>query len=215
MVNFMTSALLPHANDETGVCCPHAQGVSRVLTGDVRCAQLLLDTIANDSSREHHVAICTATNCLRHLHVGVVYPFRDCACSECLPFLLPPRFFFVLIRGGSLNRRLLTDFPFSERIAVLVASHPGDDREAVRSFAVLYDVRRFDIVYIPTIFDVVSSNAPPPQRDGHHATFISTLTIPMDVMNTHTRDAQVGDDASCSEAVAEENGATKTVGFAV
>lgn len=37
----------------------------------------------------------------------------------------------------------------------------------------------------------------------------------MDVLNTHTRDARLGDDASCSEAVAEEYGVTKTVGFAV
>jgi hypothetical protein len=37
---------------------------------------------------------------------------------------------------------------FPERIAVLVAGHPGHDWEALRSFAVLYDVRRFYIVYI-------------------------------------------------------------------
>ena len=43
----------------------------------VRCAQLLSDTIANLSSREHYVAICTATDCLRYLPVSNVYPFRD------------------------------------------------------------------------------------------------------------------------------------------
>jgi hypothetical protein len=215
MVKFTTSDILPHANDEAGVCRPHTQGVSHVSTGTVRCAQPLSGTIANLSSREHHVAICTATNCLRHLRVGAVYPFRDCAYGECLSFFSLSDSVFVLVRGGSLKRRLLTDFPFSERAAVLVTSPPGDDREAVCPFAVLYDVRCFYIVYIPTIFDIVSSNAPPPRRDGQHATPISTLTIPMDVMNTHTRDARVGDDASCSEAVAEEYGATKTVGFAV
>ncbi|KAN0136624.1 hypothetical protein V8E53_005671 [Lactarius tabidus] len=68
-------------------------------------------------------------------------------------------------------------------------------------------------LYVLSLFYMI--NAPPPRRDGQHATPISTLTIPMDVMNTHTRDARVGDDASCSEAVAEEYGATKTVGFAV
>lgn len=116
----------------------------------------------------------------------------------------------------SLERRLLTtSSPFLESTAVLVAGHPGDDREALRPFTVLSDVRRFYIVYVSIIPDVLSSNAQPPERDGQHTTFISTLTIPMEVMNTHTRDARVGDDASCSEIVAEEYGAAKTIGFAV
>lgn len=38
-------------------------------------------------------------------------------------------------------------FLFSERFAVLADGHPGDDREALRSFAVLHDVRRIDLVY--------------------------------------------------------------------
>ena len=61
---------------------------------------------------------------------------------------------------------------------------------------------------------MLRSNAQTPQRDGQHTTFISTLTIPMEVMNTQTRDVQVRDDAY-SENVAEEYGASKAVGFAV
>lgn len=155
MVEFTTtSALLPHANDEAGVCRRHAQGVSHVLMKIVRCAQLLSYTIANLSSRKHHVAVCAATDCLRYLLVGTVYPFCDRASGECLPFL-SPLINLSPCSGSSLERRsLTTDFPSSERTAVLVTGHPGDDREAIRSFAVLYDVRRFDIVYIPIIVDV-------------------------------------------------------------
>lgn len=86
----------------------------------------------------------------------------------------------------------------------------------------LYVLSMFYMVYVASISSTfrsflmsLSSNAQPPQRDGQHPTFISTLTIPMDVLNTHTRDPRVGDDASCSEAVVEEYGTTKTVGFAV
>jgi hypothetical protein len=112
-----------------------------------------------------------------------------------------------------------TDFLFSERIAVLVAKYPGDDREAVRYFAVLHDVRRFDLACISvvhTISDVVSSNARYLQPDEHPTSFMSTLTIPMEVMHTRSRDARGGDDANGEIVDADsECGPAKTVEFAV
>jgi hypothetical protein len=39
-------------------------------------------------------------------------------------------------------------FSFSEKFAVLADGYPGDDREALRSFTVLHDVRRFDLASI-------------------------------------------------------------------
>jgi hypothetical protein len=109
-----------------------------------------------------------------------------------------------------------TGFLFSERIAVLVAEYPGDDREALPSFTVLHYVRRSDpcVSVVHTISDVVSSNAQPLRPDEHPSTFMSTLTIPMEVMHTRTRDARGGDDAS-SEIVAAECGPAKVVAFAV
>ena len=111
-----------------------------------------------------------------------------------------------------------TGFLFSERIAVLGVEHPGDDREALRSFTVLHYVCRFDLAFISVVHaisDVVSSNALPLQPDEHPTTFMSTLTIPMDVMNTRTRDTRGGGDDTCSEIVAVECGPVKTVEFAV
>jgi len=67
-------------------------------------------------------------------------------------------------------------------------------------------------LYVLSLFYMI--NAQTPQRDGPQTTFVSTLTIPMEVMNTQTRDIQVGEDAS-SENVAEDYGTTKSVGFAV
>jgi hypothetical protein len=86
-------------------------------------------------------------------------------------------------------------FLFSERFAVLADGHPGDDREALRSFAVLHDVRRFDLVSISLfalISDAVSSNAQPLQSDRLPSAFISTLTVPADVMYLRSRGTRGG-----------------------
>lgn len=56
----------------------------------VVCAQLLLGTIANRSSREHRMAICTATDSLRHMRIRILYHILDQASGKC-PRLLPLR----------------------------------------------------------------------------------------------------------------------------
>jgi hypothetical protein len=100
---------------------------------------------------------------------------------------------------------LTTEFPFSGKFEVLAESYSGDDREALRSFIVLHDVRRFDLACISvicTISDVMSSNAQalggPRQSDEQPSPFVSTLTVPAEVLCTLTLDARVGD-LACSE----------------
>jgi len=82
--------------------------------------------------------------------VSVIYiRFSTARQVSALPFYPCSGFFWRLVRGSSLERRTLTTgFPFSEKIAVLADGYPGDDREALRSFAVLHDVRRFDLTCI-------------------------------------------------------------------
>lgn len=46
---------------------------------------------------------------------------------------------------------LTTSFSFLVSIAALDAGCPADDREALCSFAVLYDVRRLDIAYASVV----------------------------------------------------------------
>jgi len=114
----------------------------------------------------------------------------------------------------------MTGFPFSAKNAVLADGYPSDDREALRSFAVLLYVRRFDLTclmisVVHTISDVVSSNpsTKPLQQDERSTMFISTLTVPAEAMNTVTRDAR-GVDTACGEISAECRPA-RTVDFAV
>ena len=108
------------------------------------CPQLLLNTILNLSSREHRVAICAATDSLRHLRVRILHPILDRASSNCPHFCPCPGFFRRLVCRSSLERRTLTiGFPFSERISALDADFPADDRETLRSFAVLRDASAF------------------------------------------------------------------------
>lgn len=46
---------------------------------------------------------------------------------------------------------LTINFPLSERISDLVADFPADDWKALRSFAVLHDVRPLDIACISVV----------------------------------------------------------------
>jgi hypothetical protein len=108
---------------------------------------------------------------------------------------------------------LTTGFPFSEKIAVLAIGYPGDGCEALRSFAALHDVRRFDLVCISlihTISDAMSSNARPLQLEERPSVFISTFTVPAEAI---TREAR-GRDVAYSDISAECESKT-TVGFAV
>ena len=98
-------------------------------------------------------------------------------------------------------------------------SSPGDDREALRSFAVLPNVRCFEFActsVVHTVSDLVSSNAQPlKQLDERHTNFASTLTVPpMEPENSHTWDARVGGNA-CSEMAIASYGHEKTIGYAV
>ena len=117
----------------------------------------------------------------------------------------------------SLERQTLTtSFPFSEKVAVLADGYSGHDREALRSFAALHDVRRFDftrVLVIHTIYDIVSSNAQPLQPDEQPTGFISTLTVPAEVVYILTRDAP-GGEVVCRDISAESRSAT-TVDSAV
>ena len=65
------------------------------------CAQLLLGTIATLSSYEHRVAICTATDSLRHLHVRVLCPVLERTSSECLNFCPCPQDSFGVFYMGA------------------------------------------------------------------------------------------------------------------
>lgn len=112
---------------------------------------------------------------------------------------------------------MLTTFSFSGRFGVLAQGFPGNDWEALRSFAFLHDVRHFYLAYISVVYtmsNVVYSNARtlggPLHPDEPPTTFISTLTVPTEVF---TRDARVGD-VTCSE-IAAGHGPVRTIGFAV
>ncbi len=92
----------------------------------------------------------------------------------------------------------------------------SDDWEALRSFALLHDVRRLDVVCVSvvhTISDLMSSNAQPLQPDERPTTFISTLTVPAEFMYTQTRNARVRD-VACGET-ATECGPARTLDFPV
>lgn len=46
------------------------------------CVQLLMGTIANNSSCEHRVAICTTTDSLRHNYIRALPPNIDCGSGK-------------------------------------------------------------------------------------------------------------------------------------
>src|SRR6266702_4582447 len=130
----------------------HVRCVSCVNEMPVVRAQLLSGTIADLSSREHRLAICAATDSLRHLRVRTLYPIHDRASGKCPHFCPFSGFFWRLVRESSLEQRTLTTgFSFLESIAALDADCPADDREALRSFAVLHDVRRLDVACISVV----------------------------------------------------------------
>ena len=119
---------------------------------------------------------------------------------------------------------LTTGFPFSDKNTVLDDGCSADYREALRSFAVLLDVRHVKPCFhlactstVHAISDVVSSNARSLQQLGERHTVVpSTLTVPMETGTalTITRGTQVGGD-ECSEIAVADYGHEKTVGFAV
>src|ERR1700761_764772 len=92
-------------------------------------------TAATLSLHQHRVAVGTAADSLHHLPLRGLRSILDCRSSKCLPFV------------PELSRATGTDcgFPFSEKFAGLADGCPGYDREALCSFAVLHDVRRFDL----------------------------------------------------------------------
>ena len=96
---------------------------------------------------------------------------------------------------------------------------PGDDREALRSFAILPNVRCFELActsVVHTVSDLVPSNAQPLKQQNERRTmFASTLTVPpIETENSHTWDVRVGGNA-CSEMAIASYGHEKTVGYAV
>jgi hypothetical protein len=116
------------------------------------------------------------------------------------------------------RRTLTTGFPFSGKIAVLAGGYPGDGREALCSFSALHDVRHFDLTCISvihTIDDIVSSNTKPLQPGELPTTFISTLTVPAEVMYTRTRDTRGGGIASGHSEIVAEPGPVRTLDFVV
>ena len=133
------SALLPHANNEAGVCSPQTQGTSQPLRCLPVCGFNI--TIADLSSCERRVAICPAADTLHYLPVCDLCPIWGSASSRC-PLFCPCSEFF---RGCSLDRSrmLTTGFTFSGRSEVLAEGHSSGDWEALRSFAFLHDVRCF------------------------------------------------------------------------
>ena len=110
----------------------------------------------------------------------------------------------------------VADFLFSENIAVLADGYPDDNREALRSFIVAHNVRRFDLARISvihTISDAISSNAQGLNPDEQPTTLpVSTLTVPTGV-NTLTPDARWGG-VACGQISAECSPVT-TIAFAV
>ena len=121
----------------------------------------------------------------------------------------------ILVRDSSPERGTLT-FSFLDTITTLDAGCPADDREALRSFAVLHGVRCAPIKYhlyfggSHAISGVVYSNAQSLQPDEYPTAFMSTLTVPTEVLY---RDARGGDVAR-GEIVAGR-GLTRTVDFVV
>ena len=180
-------------------------------------AQPLLAITANLSSCEHRVAICTAANTLHHLPLHTLCPIIGSASSKCLCL---GSFCCLAVRGPLERRSLTASSTFSGRFGVLAETYPGDDWKALCPFTISYDVRRFDLACIsvtPTISDVVSSKVQqlggPRQLDEQPTTFISTLTVPTEVLHTLTRDARVGDVARSEIAVGR--GPARAVEFAV
>lgn len=104
--------------------------------------------------------------------------------------------------------------PSLDTITALDANCPTDDREALRPFFVLYDVCRFDISCVSVVYTLRVSNSQPlqPQPDEGSTTFISTLTVPTEVLYTFTRDTRM----SCGEIqIATGRGTARRVDFAV
>ena len=103
--------------------------------------------------------------------------------------------------------------PSLDAITALDANYPTDDREALRPFSVLYDVRRFDISCVSVVYTLASNSQPlQPQPDEGSTTFISTLTVPTEVLYTFTRDTRM----SCGEIqIATGRGTARRVDFAV
>ena len=103
-------------------------------------------TAATLSLHEHRVAVGTAADSLRHLHLRALRPILDCASSMCFPFVP-----LLKIIWASCLRELTGaigadyGFPFPEKISVLADGSPGNDREAVCSLTVLHNVRRFEL----------------------------------------------------------------------
>ena len=119
---------------------------------------------------------------------------------------------------------LTSGSPFSDYNSVLAGGCPGYDREALRSFAVLLDVRHvgpcFHIACTSTVHAIsnfVSSNAQSlRQLDERPMIVASTLTVPMEAgtVLTVARGTEVGGD-HCSEIDVADYGVEKRVGFAV
>ena len=102
-------------------------------------------TIANKSSCEHCVAICSTTDSLRHNLVRALFPNLDCESSK-YPRSLPCSG-LCLVRGSSLGSWNADGrLPFSDNSGELVPGCAGDDRETLRSFAHSHYVRRLGIV---------------------------------------------------------------------
>ena len=85
----------------------------------------------------------------------------------------------------------------------------------------LYVLSLIYLMYVASILpgphaisDVLFSNAWPLETDEHSTAFMSTFTIPMEVIHTRARDSR-GEDGACGEIVAAEYGSSRTIEFAV
>ena len=116
----------------------------------VACAQLLFGIIANHSSHEHRMAICTATDSLCHMRVRILYPIFDRSSGK-FPRFLPLRRILSASCLRELPVTLTTRPPFLVIIGGLVPGYPGTDREALRSFPPLHAVRFLDIVCVSVV----------------------------------------------------------------
>ncbi len=115
---------------------------------------------------------------------------------------------------------LTTGLPFSGRPPALDASRPTDDWEALRSFHVVHDVRRRDIVCIFSMVHISgavfsnTSKALPLQQGGQGMTTIASLTVSADIVLTQMGDDRERDIVTSSDTAADSE-RTKTVNFAV
>ena len=139
---------------------------------------------------------------MRQVSVSISFP----ACSSLGDVFEPTG---ALDADGSVS-------PSLDTITALDANCSTDDREALRPFSVLYDVRRFDIFCFRWFtLTLMASNFQPLQPDEGSTTFVSTLTVPTEVLYTFTRDARRGD-ISCGEIqIGTGPGTARMVDFAV